>query len=225
MKIVLISDIHANIYYFSRVLEKVIGEKADRIICLGDLIGYYDEPNKVIELCKFHEIECIKGNHEKYLLNEHKYNISREKLYRIKQHKQALTPENSKFLKDLPEDIVVQYKNILLYCTHAIPKDTTEYSYSPNELSRKYTKNYHYYCSGHTHIPYIQYSYGACIVNPGSIGQPRDYSTKPSYVVIDLKNDTVSLLKVKVDIKPYLEYLKTQGFDDALINILQRKKS
>lgn len=52
MKIALISDIHSNLFYFEKVLHEIEKENVDDIYCLGDLVGYYDKPNEVIDLIK-----------------------------------------------------------------------------------------------------------------------------------------------------------------------------
>ena len=199
MNIILISDIHANAFYFSTLLEEIKGEKADRIICLGDLVGYYDQPNEVINLCRDNNIECIQGNHEEYLLEKLNYRKDKEDIYRIKLHNEWLTIENRNFISQMPKEIILNYENISMYCTHSLPEDTSKYLYNPNEISDEHIKGHDYYCSGHTHIPYIQYKYGTCIVNPGSIGQPRDYTSMPSYAVVDIKKKEVKIKKVEVD--------------------------
>ena len=98
------------------------------------------------------------------------------------------------------------------------------YLISPNKIEYEHIQGYDYYCSGHTHIPYIQYKQGTCIVNPGSVGQPRDYTILPSYAVIDLNKDEVSIKKIKVDVEMYLVNLASINYNPDLIDILTRKK-
>ena len=224
MIIALISDIHANYFYFEKVLAEIQHDKVDKIICLGDLIGYYDKPNEVIDLCKENSIECIQGNHEEYILGAIEYNRDKEYLYRIGKHKKILSDENKRFLKDLPKEITINYENLSIYCTHSLPGNCIKYLYNPNELKDEYILEYDYYCSGHTHIPYIQYKFGTCMINPGSIGQPRDYTVMPSYALIDLVNKEVKIKKLEVDVDVYIENLKKRDIPKELIDILKRKK-
>ena len=62
MKLAVISDIHGNIYALMKALEDIDEQKVDKIICLGDLVGYGPHPNEVVALIKRREIPCIKGN-------------------------------------------------------------------------------------------------------------------------------------------------------------------
>ena len=64
MKIAAISDIHGNIYALMKALEDIDEQKVDKIICLGDFVGYGPHPNEVIALIKRREIPCIKGNYD-----------------------------------------------------------------------------------------------------------------------------------------------------------------
>ena len=64
MKIAVISDIHGNIYALMKALEDIDEQKVDKIICLGDLVGYGPHPNEVVALIKRREIPCIKGNYD-----------------------------------------------------------------------------------------------------------------------------------------------------------------
>ena len=64
MKIAVISDIHGNIYALMKAFEDIEEQGVDKVICLGDLVGYGPHPNEVIALIKRREIPCIKGNYD-----------------------------------------------------------------------------------------------------------------------------------------------------------------
>lgn len=225
MKIALISDIHANLFYLTKVLEQIEKDQVDNIYCLGDLIGYYDKPNEVIDLIRKKNIICIKGNHEKYLLGELEYNINNEEIYGIKKQRKIITKNNYDFLNDLAENIEVMISDKSFYITHSLPNDSLSYIYDLRDLDKSFLSKYDYYCFSHTHIPIISYQYGTCIINTGSVGQPRDYTAKPSYIVIDIKYDSVVLKKVNVDNQDYLKSLVENKYHNSLIKILNRGKN
>ena len=222
MKIALISDIHSNLFYLEEAIKQIEKEQVDNIYCLGDLVGYYDNPNKVIDLIREKNIICIKGNHEKYLLGKLKYNVNNENIYRIKVHRDIVTDVNLKYLSNLEEELKFKINNKQLYMTHSLPNDCMRYLYNVKNLNKEFTSKYDYYFFGHTHIPMITYQYGTCIVNPGSIGQPRDHTKKPSFAIVNLGKDSVTLNKVTVDIKTYCKGLNHRGYDESLIEILKR---
>ncbi len=224
MKIALISDIHGNWFYLDSVSTRLAAEKVDLIYCLGDLVGYYDAPDAVIDWCIRNDVICIKGNHEKYLLNELTPDPQKEPFYRTRLHHDALTKAHLEFLKSLPDSIEARHEGRSFYLTHSLPGDCVGYAYDVQQLDRDFLLGYDYYCFGHTHIPMIRYHYGTAVVNPGSIGQPRDFSRQPSYAVIDLETDTLSLRKMKVDYQSYCQALLEKKFDPKMVEVLQRAK-
>ncbi|MCF6339850.1 MAG: metallophosphatase family protein [Sulfurimonas sp.] len=225
MKIALISDIHSNLYYLEEVLKEIESEQVDSIYCLGDLVGYYDKPNEVIELMIKKNITCVKGNHEKYLLGELEYDKNNEDIYGIEKQRNILTTDNYTFINNLPDNIEINIDSKKFYFTHSLPDDTVKYVYDLKILDKSLLTKYDYYCFSHTHIPIISYQYGTCIVNTGSVGQPRDYTRKPSFVIIDLEQDSVILKKVNIDYKKYSNKLRKDKYNESLIKILNRGKN
>ncbi|MDN5062712.1 metallophosphoesterase family protein [Aliarcobacter butzleri] len=225
MKIALISDIHSNLFYFEKVLHEIEKENVDDIYCLGDLVGYYDKPNEVIDLIKKKDIKCIKGNHDKYLLNELPYDLKKDEIYGIKQQRELLSNENFKFLRNLKDEIVLEINNKKIYMTHSFPNNCERYLYNLDNLNLEFLKEYDYYFFGHTHIPIITYHYGTCIVNPGSIGQPRDHTKQSSYAIVDFKLEEVKIKKVNHDIDVFTKELKNEQYAVQLIDILKRGRN
>ncbi len=222
MRIAIISDIHSNYFYFKKVMLQIEKINVDAIYCLGDMVGYYDEPNKVIELAMNKDIKCIKGNHEKYLLGEIDYSDKNEDIYRIENQRQILSKKNLNYLKGLSDFIEEKIADKKFYLTHSLPNDTTSYIRSIHDLDFINSKNYDYYCFGHTHIPLISFHYGLCVLNPGSIGQPRDYTQQPSFIIVNTDNQSVELYKVDIDISSYISQLKKMNYPEPLIRILIR---
>ena len=224
MKIALISDIHSNLFYLQEVLKRVKKEKVNAIYCLGDLIGYYDKADEVVALLRENNIQSVKGNHEQYLLGISDYNRDNEHIYGIENQKSILSEENMEFLRNLPESLEVSIEGKKFYMTHSLPNNCLQYAYSVKDLDKKFISNYDYYCFGHTHIPMVSYQYGTCIINSGAVGQPRDYTKKPTFALVDLLKDSVTIVKVDVDENEYSKSLLEKGFSEKLIKILQRER-
>ena len=146
MKIVFISDIHSNFEYLTTVLEKIDKLSVDKIYCLGDLINYYDKPNEVIDLIRKKQIQCIKGNHDKYLLSELPYKQERGLYYGIQRHLEIIRPDNIDYLKSLPDDLVVEHKSYLFYLTHSLPGNCETYLTELDQLDREFINKYDFYC-------------------------------------------------------------------------------
>ena len=224
MKIAIISDIHANYNYLEKISFLIRKEKVQKILFLGDAVGYYDDPNKVVEWLRDNQVICIKGNHDKYLLKELTYDISRESLYRISDHRKKMTPANIEFMKSWTDNYVFSFEDKKIFASHSGFENSEQYCRSTLDLNKERLLSYDYYLFGHTHIPWIEYYHGTCILNPGSIGQPRDYSTTPSFAILDLTINNVILMKPKIDFFEYLEHLKNLQYDPQIIKILSRTK-
>lgn len=225
MKIALISDIHSNWTFFEEVLPKIEEHHPDQIYCLGDLVGYYDEPNQVIESIRAKGILCVKGNHDKYLLEETPYSSEKEDFYRVQLTRAELTEENLAFLKQLPDERRVELCGLNFYFTHSLPEDPVSYCYDPKKLPREFIKNIDFYCLGHTHIPLATSHFGTWVVNPGSIGQPRDHTQKSSFAVIDLKEMSIRLLSYRGPVESYQKKLKAMNFKKEVVQILSRRRN
>jgi len=222
MKIALISDIHGNFCYLKAVVDELERHSPDRVYCLGDLVGYYDAPDQVIEWCIKNDVACVKGNHEKLLLGDITADPSKDIFYRSKVQRDSLSDAHISYLKNLPDAIDVTISGKRFYFTHSKPGDCVGYAYEVNEIDQDFLRDYDYYCYGHTHIPMIRYHYGTVVVNPGSVGQPRDFSRQPSYALIDLERDSVSLHKLTVDYESYCKSLLEHHFEPKMVDVLQR---
>ena len=224
MKVGIISDIHSNLFYLKEILKKLQEHSLDSIYCLGDMVGYYDQPNEVIELLRENGIFCIKGNHDKYFLEELSFDKDRDVLYRMIIQRSEVSDENKDFLRSLPDFYDVNISNKRVYMTHSLPSDSETYLNNVNELDREFIKDFDYYLYGHTHRCHVQYHFGTCVINPGSVGQPRDYNILPSYAVIDFDKESVLTERVKVNTGSYLAQLKGLDFDQRVIATLERNK-
>ena len=222
MNIGVISDIHSNLFYFKEVLQDINNKNLDAIYCLGDLVGYYDRPNEVIDLLRENQIICIKGNHDKYFINELSFDKDRDVFYRIGKQRQQVSQDNTDYLKSLPDCLDVEILDKRFFMTHSMPSDTETYLNDANQLDREFLKDFDYYLYGHTHRCNVQYHYGTCLLNPGSVGQPRDYNASPSYAVIDLSREIISTHRVPVDTEAYITKIGELNLDERVVNNLRR---
>lgn len=201
MRILVISDIHANLDALQAVL-KDCGE-FDRVWCLGDLVGYGPQPNECVDLVKsLPDLACIKGNHDLAATGEIDISLfNNEAKESMLWHQNKLSRENIHFLKVLPEKIEINGMTL----THGSPRNPIwEYILEPY-IARI---NYEYFKTdfclvGHSHQPMISSwnvddgvlewgppqpgttitLHNRMIINPGSVGQPRDSDPRAAYAV------------------------------------------
>lgn len=216
MKIGVISDIHGNAEALQVVLNEL--KDVDRIVCLGDIVGYGADPEYCIEKIKEMEISCVKGNHEGAVTGELDLNYFNEDARRAVQWtKKQLKKRDLHYLSRLNRKITL-YQNVLgvhgsprqPLCEYILDKQTAE------EIFESF--DFQIYFIGHSHIAgyfsfyrknevlqYFSASDGAdifirrdhsYIINCGSVGQPRDRNPQSSFVVFDTENFIVNIKRI-----------------------------
>ncbi len=218
MKILVISDIHGNYTALETVLASA--GKVDAVWCLGDLVGYGPDPNECVERIKsLTRLTCIKGNHDDAVIssrNIDKFNDDAE--LTVRYTRDTLKPENMKFLQKLREKVFSQTEIL----AHGSPRHPMwEYLVEPVVAMM----NFSYFSTqlafvGHSHLP-ISFTMdengekvirtihegnsemkltGRAILNPGSVGQPRDRDPRASYAIYDPEASTWNIFRVEYDI-------------------------
>lgn len=185
----LVSDIHSNIYALEKVLEYIKNRTIDNIYCLGDIIGYGDYPNECIELLASLNAICIKGNHEVNFFNR-----SESVKYNMEKTRDVLKPSNIDFLLNLQDFIEMQEYNAIL--AHTFPVGSTNYIYPNSDFTIFDGMDYKYFLIAHTHRPSYFTYFDKKIINPGSVGQPRDGNVLASAVFFDLSNDYFEFVRI-----------------------------
>ena len=244
MRIAVISDVHGNIEAFEKVLRDIDYSHIDRIVNLGDSIGYGPDPEKVLKLIKQRNILNILGNHEQAALdNNCRFFFSESARKSIEHTLKFLTPASLSYLCKLPKFRVL--KKALF--VHGCPPTSCE-TYL-NYLSIRETENiFKSYNNkiafvGHTHkLMLISYNGEAVgfhdlndlpvkldgniryIVNVGSVGQPRDGDSRAGYVVWDIVQNSLEAKRIPYDIKPTAGKIINRGFQQKDADRLFQKK-
>ncbi len=239
MKILIISDIHANLTALEAVL-KDAGD-VDAAWCLGDTIGYGPDPNECIELVKnLPSLVCLQGNHDKAAIggmDTSAFNPKAQAAVRWTQT--VLTSASKSYLEKLPSTIEVDGVTL----AHGSPRQPIwEYIMDVHTA----TMNFDYFKTdicfvGHTHFPVVfaldanKNSVKAqilldgeevsiserVILNPGSVGQPRDEDNRAAYAIFDIENMTWKSHRVSYDIQAVQARMKKAGLPEAHIQRLQ----
>ena len=202
----IISDIHANLPALKAVLED-LGD-ADFIVCAGDLVGYNPYPNEVVKIIKDMGIPCIRGNHDRAIIARdfsHFNPIAVEACQWTLEH---LSRESMAYLASLKDYIKLNLEGKRISIHHGSPWDEDEYIYPDmvNESFLEYEES-DVLIMGHTHVPFVKKFSRGIILNPGSVGQPRDGDPRASFATID--GEEVRIHRVEYDIEEvYNEILK-----------------
>jgi putative phosphoesterase len=211
-KVCVISDIHSNFVAFQAVLEDMKNREYDAIISLGDLVGYYTEPNEVIEVVKRIADVNVMGNHDFAIIEPEKllFSTLQEAAQEALEHnKSIMRSEFSTWIEKLPLKVVLKTPYASLTLVHGDPVTIFGYIYGlTEELFEQSIKHSlkqvstDYLLVGHSHLQgeFYDNSTGRIYINPGAIGQPRDRDPRAAYAIIDLENRTHELIRVPYDI-------------------------
>jgi predicted phosphodiesterase len=201
MRVLVISDIHANLTALDAVLEAA-GD-VDAVWCLGDLVGYGPDPNECIERVRsLPNLLCLLGNHDAAALGQIDLDtFNREARQSAEWMQNTLSKDSIEFLRNLPEKIVKGEVTL----THGSPRNPVwEYLLDTYAAAINFDFFETRYCFvGHTHLPiaYIKQNgrrdvdwqilqanetiplANRTIVNPGSVGQPRDHDPRAAFAI------------------------------------------
>ncbi len=230
MRIVVISDLHANL----AALEAVAREPFDRLICLGDLVGYGPAPNEVIRFVREHAFAAIRGNHDNAIALDVdcQCSASNKALAEatLAYHRSLLDQETLDWLRALPMSAEFKLDGYRFAAFHATPRDPF-YGYQitpdlPDDQLREEIEGVKadFILLGHTHVPMVRGIGSRVVVNPGSVGQPRDGAPQASYAIIE--DGIVELKRTDYDLRKTLDALARLPLNreilDRLIAILER---
>jgi putative phosphoesterase len=226
-KIAVISDIHSNLPALESVLMDIDQKGITQIYCLGDLVGYYCFFNEVVTLIKERNIPCLLGNHDDALINKNGIiERSRTCTNVLTWQLPRMTQETSDYLKTLNASMEIEFNGKKIQMVHAgLADPVDEYVYDVND---DYLKNNNFandiLISGHTHlIAYKKFYSGKMWINPGSVGQPRDFNRKASYAILD-EAMNVEFVRVAYDFNKTISAMKEIGFDDYISEGLNNGK-
>lgn len=240
MRYLILSDIHANLTALDAVLDAARG-RWEKAVCLGDLVGYGPDPNEVIDRVRSLAAVTIRGNHDKAicgLANPEEFNpVARDAVLWTRAQ---LRPENLDYLAKLPGG-PVQVDSFSI--VHGSVYDEDEYVFSPAlAIDGLLNAPSSVVFFGHTHIqggftlrgedvqvialkPEGGNRFATLAVeeskqyllNPGSIGQPRDGDTRAAFAIADLENQSVEFWRVPYDIEVVQRRMERAGLPEPLI--------
>jgi diadenosine tetraphosphatase ApaH/serine/threonine PP2A family protein phosphatase len=243
VRYLIISDIHGNVHALDAVLAEAATIGYDRVLCLGDLVGYGADPSAVMARTLALPLSgIVRGNHDKVcaglepavLFNE----IARRS---VDWTHEVLSPEELKTLAGLPKGPRVIDEAVEI--CHGAPFDEDHYVFDSADAERAIEAATARICLfGHTHLPAVFTTAsdqattadglqddelalpktGPVLINVGSVGQPRDGDPRAAYGVLDLERRTIRLRRVVYNIAGAQKRIMTAGLPAYLALRLER---
>lgn len=219
MEIGLISDIHSNAEALECVLDFLNRQNIDFILCAGDIVGYYTQPDRTIRLLRIADIDSVLGNHDARLLdgNTSGFNVYAKRA--LDWNRRNISPINENYLRSLPETIDKEVGDKTLFVAHGSPKQPLTEYVSKKDVNEEFLQ-YSFddipdiVVLGHTHQGYSKMCNNTLVVNPGSVGQPRDGDWRASCAIIDSENLEVTHHRIEYDVEEVI---------DQTLEVLPRK--
>lgn len=231
MRYAIVSDLHANLQAFEAVLTDLSAQKADRVICLGDAIGYGPQPAEVLSLVHAHVHEMLMGNHEAAAADlTDTTGFSRGALASLASTKRKLNQAALTYIKGLPYEI----ESPAFRCTHADFVDPRAFGYveTAEDAARSFAA-----CEetllfvGHTHEPavFVLQPDGTCVqqpaadftlevghrylVNPGSVGMPRTEDPRATYCIFDTQAGRLCFQRTSYGVREFRRLVEADAQD------------
>lgn len=229
MTILILSDIHSNLTALEAVLEDV--GSYDEVWCLGDIVGYGPDPNQCVEVVRgLPKLTCLRGNHDSAvagLTENTKFNPTAQEALQWTENE--LNAGQLAFLRELPSHL--EKDEVTL--AHGSPREPIwEYIMDTYTATVNFDHFSTPYCMvGHSHIPFI-YAHeageeravrqvvrpgeivplpGKALLNPGSVGQPRDNDPRASYALFDRQERTWVNRRVEYDVGAVQDRMREAG--------------
>jgi predicted phosphodiesterase len=240
MKVAIISDVHGNRQAFEATLEAIAASEAAELWCLGDLVGYGAEPDACVELARRHAAVCLAGNHDLAVVGELPLeDFSRGASLAVQWTREVISDDSRAFLAGLsPQG---QEGEIGLY--HASPRDPVwEYVLSALLADLCMDAQRQRICLvGHSHVALsfarrqgepatgeprregtrLDISSGEWLLNPGSVGQPRDGDRRAAWLLLDLDGAKASFLRADYDVSAAAAAIRAARLPESLAQRLE----
>ncbi|MFB6111086.1 MAG: metallophosphoesterase [Halobacteriaceae archaeon] len=196
MRIGLVSDIHANKVAFDAVLD-ALPEDVDQLLCAGDVVGYNPWPAECVAMVRDREIPTVAGNHERMVLADRNFRGNGMAAAGVDHARAALDDAAMTWLASLPTDRRALDGRVRV--VHGHPENPDRYTY-PDQFRPELLGEERVLVMGHTHVQHAEQYEEEIVVNPGSVGQPRDEDPRAAYAILDLEEPSIDLRRVEYDI-------------------------
>jgi len=237
MRTAVISDIHANLEALTAVLNRIRTLQVDEIVNLGDVVGYNANPNECIDILRSEKILSVMGNHDAAAAGlEEPDNFNPQARAAVLWTREQLTGENKRYLIDLQRERSVRD----FYLFHGSIHDTNRYILFRDdavdnfrELARL-RKSPDLGFFGHSHVMTILIEKDGIIatslshddlflqqgkrylINPGSVGQPRDGDPRAAFLVYDDRDRKVTFYRIEYDLRRSQDKIINAGLPPRL---------
>ncbi|MFO7927442.1 metallophosphoesterase family protein [Natronomonas sp.] len=210
MLVGVLSDIHANRIALDAVLDDM--PDVDAMVCAGDVVGYNPWPAECVDAVRSRDVPTVMGNHDRAVVTETGFGGNAMADAGVRYALDVLDDDRIEWLAGLPESRRCFQGRVRV--VHGHPDDPNRYTY-PSLFSPRLLGDEDVLIMGHTHVQAHERFDEGVVMNPGSVGQPRDGEPTAAYALVDLEAMTVSERRVEYDIGAVIEAIEAAGLPEA----------
>jgi putative phosphoesterase len=211
MRVGLISDVHGNRVALEAVLADM--PPVDRLACAGDVVGYNPWHADCVDAMRERGVPTVMGNHDRAVAGGTDFAFNSMAGAGVRHAREALDDDQLEWLAALPNERTVCEGSVRL--VHGHPDDPNRYTY-PAQFGPHLLDEEDVLVLGHTHVQHNERYDAGVVVNPGSVGQPRDGDPRAAYAVLDLDGLQVEERRVEYDVDEVTAAIASAGLPAEL---------
>jgi putative phosphoesterase len=211
MRLGVLSDVHGNRVALDAVLEAM--PAVDRLVCAGDVVGYNPWPAECVAALRDRAVPTVMGNHDRAVVSDAAFGFNSMARAGVAYARDHLDDAAMGWLADLPDERTLLDGRVKL--VHGHPDDPDRYTY-PAEFAPDLLDGEDLLVMGHTHVQHHAVFEEGIVLNPGSVGQPRDGDPKAAYAVVDLDEREVTEGRVGYEVDRVVEAIEAAGLPERL---------
>ncbi|MFB6104562.1 MAG: metallophosphoesterase [Halobacteriaceae archaeon] len=213
MRVGLVSDIHSNRVALEAVLADM--PPVDTLVCAGDVVGYNPWPADCLGIVREEAARTVQGNHDRMVAAGQATGVNAMARAGIEHAREQLDDEARSWLADLPRSVTCCDGRVRVVHDHPDPDRRDHYT-RPAEFGPDLLGEEAVLVLGHTHIQHHEVYDDGIVVNPGSVGQPRDRDPRAAYAVLDLGDLSVTEHRVSYDVDAVVDAVADMGLPDRI---------
>jgi putative phosphoesterase len=217
MRLGVIADVHGNRVALDAVLDDM--PSVDRLVCAGDVVGYNPWPAECVAAMRERSVPTVMGNHDRAVVRDSGFRFNAMAQAGVEYARERLDEDAMSWLRALPPERTVAEGRVKL--VHGHPDDPDRYTY-PEEFSARMLDGEDLLVTGHTHVQGHRVFEEGVVMNPGSVGQPRDDDPRAGYAVVELgsgtggESVTVDARRVGYDIDAVVAEVEAAGLPERI---------
>lgn len=211
MRVGLISDIHGNKPALDAVLAAM--PDVDTIVNAGDIVGYNPWPRACLDAVRERDMPTVQGNHDRAVAAGSSFRFNSLARAGVEYARTELSDAHREWLGELPA--TRRLDDVAIRVAHGHPDAPDRYTY-PDDFSPALLDGESVLVLGHTHVQHAAVYDDGIVVNPGSVGQPRDGDPRAAYAVVDTNTLEVELNRVDYDITAVQDAIAAAGLPREL---------